>query len=256
MTSVTNPQSTDSETTAAQSSDEQPLRIRYRIRFAKTGLLRWISHRDLARLWERLLRRAALRLSMTEGFHPKPRIAFPSALALGVEGANEVVEIELAELLEPAELLERLRKDDQPGLTIRSVGMLPDQFGKAQLQRGVYEIIAPSSGDGSTEADTGTVDRAIEQLLQRETVSIERKKKTITVDVNEQISELRYEDGRLHLKLESSDAASMKPTDVLDLLGFDNWIENGATIIRTDVVLQREFESDDDQLMAVAEKTT
>ena len=47
-------------------SQDQPLRIRYRIRFAKTGLLRWISHRDLARLWERLLRRARLQLSMTE----------------------------------------------------------------------------------------------------------------------------------------------------------------------------------------------
>ena len=60
-----------------------PTRVRYRIRFAKSGLLRWTSHRDLARLWERLVRRAALKLSMTEGFHPKPRIGFPSALALG-----------------------------------------------------------------------------------------------------------------------------------------------------------------------------
>ena len=43
---------------------------------------------------------AALKLSMTEGFHPKPRIGFPSALALGVEGLDEVVEIELAEELD------------------------------------------------------------------------------------------------------------------------------------------------------------
>ena len=62
---------------------DKPIRDRYRIRFGKTGLLRWIGHHDLQRLWERLLRRADLRLSMSQGFHPKPRINFPSALALG-----------------------------------------------------------------------------------------------------------------------------------------------------------------------------
>ena len=43
-------------------STPPPIRDRYRIRFAKTGLLRWIGHRDLQRLWERLLRRAELPL--------------------------------------------------------------------------------------------------------------------------------------------------------------------------------------------------
>ncbi len=113
----------------------ESLRIRYRIRFAKVDLLRWISHRDLARLWERLLRRAGLKLSMTEGFHPKPRVAFPSALALGVESLDEVVEIELAEDLSVSELLQRLCDDQQPGLLIHSVHRLPEGFGKADFSR-------------------------------------------------------------------------------------------------------------------------
>ena len=250
MPAVTTPERSESETAEAIASGSDPLRIRYRIRFAKAGLLRWISHRDLARLWERLLRRAALRLSMTEGFHPKPRIAFPSALALGVEGANEVVEIELAEELTPSDLLERLRRDDQPGLTIRSVCRLPERFGKAQLLRGVYEITVP---DG---VDSSAINPSIDRLTTLETVSLERKKKTVTVRVQDQISNLSYDNERLNLTLEASDAASMKPTDVLDLLGFKDWIENGASIVRTDVVLQREFDSDDSQLMAVAAETT
>ncbi|MDA8746268.1 TIGR03936 family radical SAM-associated protein, partial [Rubripirellula amarantea] len=116
----------------AKTTPEPPLRIRYRVRFGKTGLLRWIGHTDLAKLWERLGRRAELNFSMTEGFHPKPRIAFPSALALGVESLDEVVEIELAEQLTPRELLDRLIADNQPGLTMRCVAMLPEGFGKAQ----------------------------------------------------------------------------------------------------------------------------
>ena len=59
------------------------IRQRVRIRFPKQDDLRLISHRDLMRAWERLFRRAGVALSMSEGFHPKPRMSFPSALAVG-----------------------------------------------------------------------------------------------------------------------------------------------------------------------------
>ena len=62
------------------------VRQRMRIRFTKQGDLRWLSHRDLMRTWERLFRRAGVPLGMTEGFHPKPRMNFPSALAVGIAG--------------------------------------------------------------------------------------------------------------------------------------------------------------------------
>src|SRR4029079_6179883 len=75
----------------------EAVRQRARIRFTKEGDLRWISHRDLMRLWERLFRRAGVALSMPEGFHPKPRINFPSAWALGSAGIDELLEVDLAE---------------------------------------------------------------------------------------------------------------------------------------------------------------
>ncbi|MEM8669217.1 MAG: TIGR03936 family radical SAM-associated protein [Planctomycetota bacterium] len=249
MPIVTSSEPSETETAEPSAGTNDALRLRYRIRFAKRDLLRWISHRDLARLWERLLRRAQLRLSMTEGFHPKPRIAFPSALALGVEGANEVVEIELAEHWTPADLLNHLRSDEQPGLDIRSVSQLPERFGKAQLLRGIYEIQAPA------DTDAASVAVAIGQLMDRETVSIERKKKSVEIRLQDQISSLHYTDETLHLVMEASDAASLKPTDVLDLLGFNDWIENGASVVRTDVVLQRELESDDPLVIATASQT-
>ncbi|WP_430452428.1 TIGR03936 family radical SAM-associated protein [Rhodopirellula europaea] len=98
------------------------LRVRYRVRFAKTGLLRCDQPPPTwPLLFERVARRVALPLSMTEGFHPTPRIAFPSALPLGIESLDEVAEIDLCEDLEADELLQRLRGDEQPGLTIHSV---------------------------------------------------------------------------------------------------------------------------------------
>ena len=73
------------------------VRPRVRIRFCKQGDLRLIGHRDLMRCLERLFRRAGLALAMSQGFHPKPRVTFPLALAVGIEGLDEVMELELTE---------------------------------------------------------------------------------------------------------------------------------------------------------------
>jgi radical SAM-linked protein len=244
------PETEPRATTEQPSAVEHSLRIRYRVRFAKTGLLRWISHRDLARLWERLLRRADLRLSMTEGFHPKARIGFPSALALGVEGLDEVVEIELAEELTPAELLQRLRGDGQGGLDITSVCRLPARFGKAQLLRSDYVITLPEPNDPQG------IRSAIEQLLAQRTVSVQRKNKTLTVDVASQIPSLELHDAEMHLSLAASQAASLRPTDVLNLLGLGDWIENGSLITRVRVALECDLETEDPAVVAVASRQT
>lgn len=221
-----------SQKPAANPNPTDQARVRYRVRFAKTGLLRWIGHQDLARLWERMIRRAELKPSMTEGFHPKPRIAFPSALALGVEGVNEVVELDLAEELPPDELKQRLVDDGQPGLSIGQVTRLPDESGKAQLVSTSYEIDPPEA------ADLVAVDAAIQTLLAQQTITIDRKKKTVTLVTASQIDALEIRDNTLHLTLLASPTASLRPGDVLDLLGLDDWIENGSTIVRTGVEIR------------------
>lgn len=221
-------------------------RIRYRIRFAKQGLLRWISHRDLARLWERMLRRGDFQLSMTEGFHPKPRIGFPSALALGVEGLQEVVEIELTEELAPQQVLHRLESDHQPGLTVHRVSRLPDGFGKAQLQRSDYTI---TTIDGF---DSQAIRAAIERLQASESVVVDRKKKQMKVEIANQIMRLELGDQLLHLSLAASDTATLRPGDVLELLGCGDWVELGAQIVRVGVELQKDLDSPDPSVTATA----
>src|SRR3954471_15472064 len=79
-----------------------------RLRFAKRGDLRLVSHHDLMRCLERALRRAAIPMAASQGFNPRPKIMFPLALARGIEGDREVVEWELAEPMEPAEVIGRL----------------------------------------------------------------------------------------------------------------------------------------------------
>src|SRR5437763_901471 len=87
-----------------------------RIRFRKSGDLRLVSHLDLMRSLERLLRRARLPFRRTEGFHPTPRLVLAQSLPLGVVGHAEVLELELTEPAEPDEVLRRLREQAPPGI--------------------------------------------------------------------------------------------------------------------------------------------
>ncbi len=233
-----------SQSARLNSSTVDSLPIRYRVRFAKMGLLRWIGHHDLARLWERMSRRVGLKLSMTEGFRPKPRIAFPSALALGIESLDEVVEIELSESITPQEMLERLTNDQQPGLHITSVKQLPLGFGKAQLSQSEYRITPPD------DADLGHVSRSIQSLLAQESLTIARKNKTVSLRTDEQIVRLEIIQAAIALTLAAADTASMRVEDVLDLLGLNDWTDRGGRITRTRVQLEKEFETDDRQQIA------
>ena len=71
-------------------------RVRARVRFSKLGKLRFLSHRDLARLWERSLRRAGVAVAYSEGFSPRPRLHFGLALSTGHESLGEYLDIDLA----------------------------------------------------------------------------------------------------------------------------------------------------------------
>lgn len=68
---------------------------RLRARFAKTGKVRFVSHRDVARIWERALRRAGLPIAYTEGFSPRPKLSFGLALSTGYESLGEYLDISL-----------------------------------------------------------------------------------------------------------------------------------------------------------------
>ncbi|MGH9300261.1 MAG: TIGR03936 family radical SAM-associated protein, partial [Acidimicrobiales bacterium] len=71
--------------------------MRVRARFSKLGKVSWTSHRDVARMWERALRRAGLPVAYTQGFSPRPRLSFGLALPTGHCSVAEYLDIDLNE---------------------------------------------------------------------------------------------------------------------------------------------------------------
>lgn len=130
---------------------ELMVRERIRIRFSKTGNLCFIGHRDLLTTLERLFRRSQLPIAMSEGFHPKLRMSFPSALPLGIAGENEVFELELSESLHPDSVLKRLNRCSVEGLVFHHAKVLAWGEKKAALHSSIYQWSVPQEFHASLE---------------------------------------------------------------------------------------------------------
>ncbi|MDP8230991.1 MAG: TIGR03936 family radical SAM-associated protein [Candidatus Gorgyraea atricola] len=76
--------------------------------FCKRGDLRYISHLDIVRLFQRSVRRASLPVSLSQGFSPHYKISFGQALKLGVESESEKAGFSLDKWIEPDEFMNRI----------------------------------------------------------------------------------------------------------------------------------------------------
>jgi len=206
------------------------IRERVRIRFRKEGDLRFISHRDLARMMERLFRRAALPLSMSQGFHPKPRMTFPSALAVGVAGLDEVMELELSESWEPDALLTALRAQAPAGLALTSLEILPPLAAKARVRQVTYETPLPTDREPDVAA-------AVARFLAQETHWITRADNGRTIDVRATVLGIELDAGSLRIILRVSQEGQARPREILAALGLDDLEASGLCLSRSQVLI-------------------
>jgi len=108
--------------------------MRVRLRFSKLGKVRWTSHRDVARMWERAFRRVQLPLAYTQGFSPRPRVSFGLALPTGAESVAEYLDVELAPHIEVdvAVLPARLTPALPAGIDVLAAAVVDDDADSLQ----------------------------------------------------------------------------------------------------------------------------
>jgi radical SAM-linked protein len=118
--------------------------VRARIKFSKTGKIRWTSHRDVARMWERAFRRIDLQLAYSEGFSPRPKVSFGLALSTGHESLAEYLDLELLGEPDVASLPARLSAALPEGIDVIAAGVIDDR--RDSLQHEVtscsWELVA------------------------------------------------------------------------------------------------------------------
>lgn len=203
-----------------------PPREKVRLRFRKGADLRLISHHDLMRCFERMLRRANLPFRTSQGFNPKPRLIFALSLPLGIVGVDEVVELELSEALTPEEVQARLNAQCPKGLEILSARRIPWRDG-AQPRRVTYRIALPP------ERLTGLAER-VDSLLAAPQCLVDRvRPHPRKIDLRPFFDQIRIEADALVMDLWVLPAGLARPNEVLDLLGLSDLLDQGVLIERT-----------------------
>ena len=198
---------------------------KYRIRFCKGGDLRLISHHDLMRCLERMLRRVALPFHSTQGFNPKPRMVFALSLALGIVGCAEVVELGLDVELPPDELHARLAQQAPPGLEIISVQRI-DPRQSARVRRVSYRLPLPPGRD----RDLGD---KIAAVLASPHCWVERTRpQPRRLDVRPYLRGLHFDTQALVIDLWVVPNGAARPEEVLELLGLSDLLKDGAVLER------------------------
>ena len=162
--------------------------MRVRLRFGKSGKVRWTSHRDLARMWERALRRARLPVVYTGGFSPRPKLSFGLALPTGAESTCEYLDVELDQPDVDVDALPGLLTPALPaGVDVLVAGGLEERAPSLQQEVTSCQWELEVTGWGPPE-----LERAVGTVLQRSslTVTRERKGHAVTDDIRPAILHL------------------------------------------------------------------
>jgi radical SAM-linked protein len=209
--------------------EREPIPERLRFRYTKTGRIRYISQRDVARSWERALRRAHLPVAYSEVFSPRPLLSFSLALPTGCESQAEFLDIRFAtgvealagesgDLSEVVALLDSMMPE---GLEVVSAHSLNGSKGSLQEEVTLCSWIVEVSGMGEVE-----LTERVKHLLAAEHLPIERERKgrKVNDDLRPSVCDLVVEGpgsrpGAVRLSAElATKPRGVRPAELLSVL--------------------------------------
>jgi radical SAM-linked protein len=205
--------------------------MRARFRFTKHGKVRFTSHRDVARILERALRRAQVPVAYSAGFAPRPRLSFGLALPTGLESDGEYFDADLVDEIEPSELVAPLTEALPTGLAVTAAMAVPP--GTASLQQLVtgctWRLDVVGAPLGMVAARTAALVEAPTLPSQRE-----RKGKSSTVDVRPQLLRLEVQGsgaGGIALLADlATEPVAVRPSELVELLGAGTELVGGCRL--------------------------
>ena len=148
--------------------------MRVRLRFSKVGKVRWTSHRDVARMWERAFRRVQLPLAYTPGFSPRPKVSFGLALPTGAESVAEYLDVEVAPeaAVDVVSLPAQLTPALPAGIDVLAAAVVDDRADSLQ-----HEVTSCSWTVEVAGADADEVRDLVERALAADSLVVSRERK-------------------------------------------------------------------------------
>lgn len=162
---------------------------RYILKFTKEKRLKYISHLDVLRLFQRAFKRAGIRLSYSQGYNPHAKVGFALPLSLGFESSGEYMEIETGPEYSEEEIKERLNAIMPDGIEITSCGRLAETSKTAvaaALDFASYKILFTGEQDAAH-----ALEAAVKPFMKQEKIITvkfsKKKKKNIESDIRPHI---------------------------------------------------------------------
>ena len=191
--------------------------------FSVTGDLRFISHRDTIRVFQRALARASLPVRYTEGFNPHPRLSLPLPRPVGVASEAEVIVVEFDQPIDGQDARRRLNDQMPRDLHLSSANRV--ESGDRFVPDLVRYRIEPPSGQVWSPEIVSRVTQRIEYVMQADILYIDREtpggKESRRIDVRSFLVEARMEVDAVSFTLRVTAAGTARPREVAAILGFD-----------------------------------
>ena len=196
---------------------------RLRVRFSRGQELKYISHLDMMRLWQRAFQRAGISLAYSEGYTPHPRISLAAPLALGVTSAAELMDVHCNKWVSPHVFSNVVGEQMPPGIQILQVHpvALPLPSLQAQVRYAEYRV------EVKTIREEPDVAAALTGLLSLEHLPWQHQRDTgpRSYDLRALIDDLRileWHNGycTIGMRLRCSSSGSGRPEQVTAALGF------------------------------------
>ncbi|HTE86318.1 MAG TPA: TIGR03936 family radical SAM-associated protein [Dehalococcoidia bacterium] len=211
---------------------------RLRIGFGRGAQLRFITHLDLMRFWERALRRAEVDVAYSEGFSPHAQISLAAPLPIGVTSRGELMDIFLATKMTADSFADALVPQLPPDLCINSVTEVPLTLPsiQSQMRAAEYEVSLPR------DLDQAALQEQITELLARDEIpwKQQREKDVKSYDLRPLILTLGISATAsaesLVMRLRADNEATGRPDQVIAVLG----LPAGSPIERTRLLLSGE----------------
>lgn len=189
---------------------------RYLLKFSKTGEIRFISHLDLLRVFQRAFRRSGIRLSYSNGYNPHAKIGFASPLSLGFESRGDYVEFETEAEYTEEEAARMLADHMPPGIGVLKCVNLKETSKTAAAAALTYaEYTAEYRGEIDISSKIG---EKMKSFLAQEKIITEKfskkKKKNIEKDIRPNIFSLNIVEGKkfiLTMMLGAGNNGSLNP---------------------------------------------
>lgn len=189
--------------------------MKVRVKFAKSGAMKFIGHLDMMRYFQKAIRRAGIDIAYSGGFSPHQIMSFAAPLGVGLTSTGEYFDIELQSVTPAAEIKTKLAHTMVEGLEILAVTALSDQAGNAMasVAAAAYEITFTPETKLPTDWDSQLMTFYHRPAIPYTKVT---PKVTREMDLKPLIYDLKVTPERLYLLVNASSSGNMKPAYLLE----------------------------------------